>query len=120
MDTVGARRHEQPRRRIVFEDGSWINNVEYQRYRRARRQRWLNLYKTNKGCELCGYKAHGVALDFDHLGPSEKEFNPSSRSMNIKLKRLFNEIRKCRILCANCHRIETYKIQFKGNGGYNS
>lgn len=109
VDTVGPRRHHQPPRRITFADGSWINNREYQRHRRSRRQYWINKYKCGKGCELCGYNAHGVALDFDHLDRAKKNFNPSSQSMTHNLKRLFDEIRKCRILCANCHRIHTFE-----------
>lgn len=90
----------------------WINgksNPDYRRFRRARRQRWINKIKTSKGCAECGYNKHGVALDFDHIDPSTKLFSPSSQSVTYKLKPLFKEIRKCQILCANCHRIRSYE-----------
>ena len=76
--------------------------------RRARRAHWINKYKIAKGCTLCGYNAHHTALDFDHINPLDKELN-IARNYSIGLKKLIAEIRKCRILCANCHRIETYR-----------
>lgn len=72
-----------------------------------RRRYWLNRYKETKGCSRCGYKEHGVAIDFDHKDPSTKKFNISHRLPNSYLPTLFKEIRKCRLLCANCHRIKT-------------
>ena len=77
--------------------------------RYLRRTYWLNKYKTTKGCEECGYNEHGVAIDFDHIDPSQKKFNISHRLAAATLMSLFDEIRKCRLLCANCHRIKTYK-----------
>ena len=74
-----------------------------------RRRDWLNKYKEAKGCSRCGYNENGVALDFDHIDSSIKKFNISHRLPNSTLKPLFAEIRKCRLLCANCHRIRTLK-----------
>jgi hypothetical protein len=68
---------------------------------------WINKYKVARGCDLCGFNKHGVAMDWDHLDRTAKEFTPSSSRLGLSLKRIFNEIRKCRLLCANCHRIET-------------
>ena len=104
---MGTRRFEQPLRK--HSDGK--NNTEYQIFKRKRRSRWLNKYKERKGCEICGYSENGVALDFDHKDPSLKRFNVSSRSLTYSLKQIFLEVRKCRILCANCHRIHTYKAK---------
>lgn len=72
-----------------------------------RRRHWLNKYKQAIGCCDCGYNTHGVALDFDHIDPTNKSFNISHRLCNSTLKRLFLEIRKCVVRCANCHRIKT-------------
>jgi hypothetical protein len=75
---------------------------------RERRTYWLNRYKTYTGCESCGYNGHPHALDFHHENPTEKTARVSElRTGN--LKKLFQEIRKCVVLCANCHRVETYK-----------
>lgn len=65
------------------------------------------LFKQTIGCKLCGYAAHGSALDFHHRDPKLK----------ICLVNAFNyrngkgkaEIEKCDLLCANCHRVETTK-----------
>ena len=76
--------------------------------KRKRRAYWLRKYKEAKGCEVCGYNLNGLALDFDHIDRSEKKFLASSRMLNLSLKSIMSEIRKCRILCANCHRIKTY------------
>lgn len=84
--------------------------VEKRRERNRRlkrtRGRWLDLYKQAKGCEECGYKGNAKALQFDHLDRSEKHLEISNMK-NYNLKRLFEEIRKCRILCANCHHIHS-------------
>ncbi len=70
--------------------------------KRARRRGWLNKYKKAKGCEWCGYNQHAEALHFDHVDQSEKHREVSAM-YGMKLKTIFLEIRKCRVMCANCH-----------------
>ena len=65
--------------------------------------------KLEKGCELCGYNEHPAALDYDHIDPSQKEFSIGEAIGQAQGKqRILDEIAKCRVLCANCHRIHTY------------
>lgn len=71
------------------------------------RNRFLGRIKVKFGCVDCGYKAHAAALDFDHVR-GKKIFSVSS-GKSRSMKTLKEEIRKCEIRCANCHRIATYK-----------
>lgn len=103
---MSIRKIHQPIQRI---NGKYNN--EYQRFIRARRVRWINKYKLSKGCEICGYNLHHVALDFDHINPETKLFSPSVKASGTTIKKLISEMRKCRILCANCHRIYTLKTR---------
>jgi len=75
----------------------------------ARRKYWISKYKVSVGCSSCGYKEHASALDFDHLDDGEKEFHIAQTMGRKNLKVLFTEIRKCRVLCANCHRVHSYE-----------
>ena len=78
------------------------------RSRSAKRRRyWIGKYKVAKGCEMCGYNSHPVALQFDHIDPSLKQFD-ISRVSRKSISDVVSEIRKCRVLCANCHSIHTY------------
>lgn len=79
----------------------------------ARRAKRINAYKLAKGCEMCGYNEHSVALDFDHINPKEKKFSVSHRLQHSTIKTLIAEIRKCRVLCANCHRVKTQEERFE-------
>ena len=74
--------------------------------RRQSRRDILNRYKMWKGCEFCGYRESPHALDFDHIDPAQKEAQVSNMLTGSR-KRLIAEVRKCRVLCANCHRIHT-------------
>jgi hypothetical protein len=55
-------------------------------------------------CTDCG-ESDPLVLEFDHLG--DKEFNVSYGIQNIGWKRVLEEIRKCDVVCANCHRRRT-------------
>lgn len=68
----------------------------------------LRKYKETVGCCICGYNENGLALDFDHIDPTTKKFNVSSRMLNLSQKLIDEEIAKCRVMCANCHRIHSY------------
>ena len=72
-----------------------------------RRKYWIDRYKLIKGCSNCGYKEASCALDFDHINPKTKDFQPTS-NLGCSLKRIFSELKKCQILCSNCHRIKTF------------
>lgn len=54
------------------------------------------------GCYFCGEK-EPVSLDFHHLDPREKDKNIHSlyKYSRSALKR---ELRKCMLVCSNCHR----------------
>jgi transposase len=54
-------------------------------------------------CALCGYRRWVGALQFHHLDPSRKEFQISQRGHSRSLARSRAEVRKCVLLCANCH-----------------
>lgn len=83
-------------------------------YKRRRRYHWLNAYKVAKGCESCGYNKHAVSLDFDHVDPSTKKFTVAHRIDLSTVKTLMAEVRKCQVLCANCHRIKSYEDKLAG------
>ena len=70
------------------------------------RGRWLDLYKMSKGCQVCGYNEHPVALEFDHIDKADKVMDISNMRKG-NLKKLIAEVRKCRVLCANCHAIHS-------------
>ena len=53
-------------------------------------------------CVHCGFKKHRCALDFHHLNRNEKDV--AFRSMRSwSLDRIAREIKKCVLLCKNCH-----------------
>lgn len=77
---------------------------------RRRRRYWINKYKEWNGCSSCGYDESGEAIDFHHTD-NNKCFNVSD-GRSLSLKKLFSEIRKCVLLCKNCHAIETARENF--------
>jgi len=72
---------------------------------RAERVEWFEGLKADLSCEKCGF-AHPAALDFHHRDPSKKEFvlsDPHRRDWSKD--RVLKEMKKCDVLCSNCHRI---------------
>jgi len=82
---------------------------EWRKNRAKERRELIDSLKLEKGCSMCGYKDHAVALDFDHLNPEEKNFTIATKYLNIHIERLLKEIDKCQVLCANCHRVKTLR-----------
>lgn len=60
-------------------------------------------YKGGK-CEDCGIVDNQVIYDFHHIHPNEKDFNISKFRATTWNKKIENELDKCVLLCANCHR----------------
>ena len=61
-------------------------------------------YKVSKGCSDCGYNKHHSALEFDHI-KGQKDMNVCFAKSITQAK---NEIKKCEVVCSNCHRVRTY------------
>jgi len=67
------------------------------------KEEWYAFKGTLK-CTKCGF-SHIAALDFHHEDPSKKEGNIHRFVSNGQFKKVYEEIKKCIVLCANCHRI---------------
>lgn len=59
----------------------------------------------NKPCVDCKVWYPYWVMDFDHRNPTEKKFTIGVS--NKSLKALKEEIAKCDVVCANCHRQRT-------------
>lgn len=62
--------------------------------------------KLTKGCMDCGYNSHAEALDFDHRDKRNKQFSIGGGTGFSRAK-ILAEMKKCDVVCANCHRIRT-------------
>lgn len=77
-----------------------------------KRRAFVNKFKTKCGCKKCGYNEHPVALHFNHINPANKIISISHMISQAKpWSMIKEEIRKCEVLCANCHSIHTYEEQ---------
>lgn len=70
---------------------------------------FLRQYCLENPCEICKEDDY-IVLEFDHLDRSTKRESISNLiSKGLSLKVIKEELAKCRVLCANCHRRETAK-----------
>lgn len=66
-------------------------------------------YKGN-ACIVCKYDKCIGALEFHHVDPSTKNFSIGTFYDEEKLKKVFDELDKCVVLCSNCHKEHHYGL----------
>jgi hypothetical protein len=104
-EKINARTNKN--RRIRKIDPTYRERERAKRKERARKEK--EVYKQiildakKVGCLYCDEK-HPAALDFHHRDPSQKTYNISNWVRFTNPKRLLEEIAKCDVICANCHR----------------
>lgn len=86
-------------------------NVRRTLDRRERHRAWIYEYKRQSdGCVRCG-EADPACLDFHHVDEDEKDMAVGKMvTYGYAKSKLLDEIAKCEILCANCHRKEHYEV----------
>ena len=81
-------------------------NIQYKKIKDRQKEirRKLKEYKKTLKCNICK-EDHPSCLDFHHLDPTKKE-----STINLVIhkgwgwKKIIEEIAKCQVVCANCHR----------------
>lgn len=107
------------RRRSLTALPDWRDKAAYQRAWRASRapkgfshrgkkrdriDRYINS-KKSMPCMDCGYTFPSECMDYDHVR-GEKLFGVSQMSSrSVSMQDVADEIAKCDLVCANCHRI---------------
>lgn len=68
----------------------------------------INAYKTDSSCVDCGLYWPSYVMQFDHIG-DDKLFTIGSAYTSVSRQRLWAEIAKCELVCANCHAVRTHR-----------
>lgn len=90
-------------------------NTSRSRRRYAVRQKWLIEFK-NKPCADCSNEYPWFCMDLDHREPDLKcrqRGNSLIKNISDALRRLplrlfMEEVDKCDVVCANCHRLREF------------
>lgn len=80
----------------------WQNTQSYKMYQRGMFYIWM---AKSKPCKICGVQYLPWQMELHHL-PGTKE-RLIGRLIRYSLDRLQEEIDKCEVLCAACHRMKT-------------
>ncbi len=75
---------------------------------KAATAQWVTEYKESRSCMDCGEFYPAYVMDFDHRDATIKVSNVA-KLLGYGLKRVKEEIEKCDLVCANCHRVRTHK-----------
>lgn len=79
---------------------------------RRRKRRFLDCYKTSRGCKRCGDRSLPArCYDLHHRDPTTKTIPANRLAIDAGWPRLLLEIAKCDVLCANCHRIVELELE---------
>jgi hypothetical protein len=72
-----------------------------------KRSEWLNTLKSGP-CRDCKIDYPPYVKDWHHLDPTTKSFGLGRGRFRNSREKILEEIAKCILLCANCHRIREY------------
>jgi hypothetical protein len=91
----------------------YARNKEYYAQRNKDRKeelrQWLVSLKEDIPCVQCDTVFHHKAMEWHHRDPTTKSFMIANAiNRNYSKKRILEEIAKCDLTCANCHRIATF------------
>ncbi len=87
----------------------------YHKNWQEKRKIWYRKLKKGKSCLICG-ESNPLCLDFHHKNPNKKiELIRKMVIYSNNKKKILKEIKKCVLICANCHR----KIHQDGENGQN-
>lgn len=78
------------------------------------KKEYINNLK-NVPCADCGVLYPPMVMDFDHRDPNTKVDGVANMIQGKGWKLLIEEVKKCEVICANCHRIRTWKRLNKGD-----
>ena len=79
-------------------------HTNYMKNKYQEKKQAIQELKSECSCAKCGDK-RGYLLDYHHLNPKEKETTVARMTSNYySLEKIQQEINKCIVLCANCHR----------------
>lgn len=74
---------------------------------------WYNKYKATLKCSKCP-ENHPACLEFHHLDRSKKKIEVSLIVCGtVSIETVMEEIKKCVVLCSNCHKKHHYKEKIK-------
>ncbi len=92
---------------------TYADRAEYMKRAVAKRRKAMRaravLYKGGK-CSRCGYDRCQGALEFHHAD-GRKDFGISQDGLTKSWERIEKELKKCILVCANCHREEHEKLR---------
>ncbi len=86
--------------------------LEIDNNRRRRMSRNFDLLKMDRPCYDCGGVFLPCQMDWDHLPQFKKSFD-IAKKMSRKFDSVIDEINKCQLVCASCHRLRTELRQQK-------
>lgn len=96
--------------RKKYRDRHYQDNKDYYKRKAAeykrKQQEKFNELRSSLKCSVCG-ESRFYCLDFHHMDPREKEKDPSR--LIESPRKLEQELKKCIVLCSNCHRELHYK-----------
>lgn len=98
-------------RRKYYENNPTYYKKKARAYAKKNAQIYANI-KASTPCMDCNNTFPSECMDFDHVR-GVKLGNVSKWGPNGSTRKLAEEIAKCELVCANCHRIRTKKRQIE-------
>lgn len=117
--------YQQNKARLVERNNAWkaANAERYRLWRnewarnnaRVKRAEVRAVIREKKSapCTDCGRKFPWYVMDFDHVR-GKKVYNIGAMGNRLAVAKVLAEIAKCEVVCANCHRIRTFRRGWKG------
>lgn len=90
-----------------MENPVWRENRRRTQKEKARQGKRKIVDFLGRKCNTCGGVFPDAVYDLHHVDRENKEFNISDMR-KLSWTKQKKELRKCILLCANCHRIETF------------